>query len=179
MRDLYKNILGENLYPAFLNKIFSEVGLFGWIAYTLSRSEIDTSESRKSYQLTSFDQTHILTLVGQANLPLGFTFGGRFRLVSGNPSSLPLGSVHDLDTTNYNGFSTRPGWTRLPTFHQLDLRIDRKFVFDNFSLTPYLDLLNAYNQQNAEFFQVDYRSRERELIPSLPILPNFGLQGEF
>lgn len=152
---------------------------FGWIAYTLSKSEIDLSESRDSLVLTSFDQTHILTLVGQWNLPWDFTLGGRFRLVSGNPASRPIGSVHDLDTTNYQQISTRFGTTRLPTFHQLDLRIDRTWVFDAFSLTTYLDLLNVYNQQNAEGYQNDYRYREREPIPSLPILPVIGASGEF
>src|SRR5690606_17706810 len=80
---------------------------FGWIAYTLSKSEIDTSESRDSLILTSFDQTHILTVVGQVNLPWAISAGGRFRLVSGNPTSRPIGSVHDLDTTDYRQFSSR------------------------------------------------------------------------
>ncbi len=152
---------------------------FGWIAYTLSQSEIDLSERRDSFVLTSFDQTHILTLVGQVNLPWDFTFGGRFRLVSGNPSSRPIGSLHDLDTTNYGQIATRFGTTRLPAFHQLDLRLDRKWVFEAFSMTTYLDLLNVYNQQNAEGYQNDFRYREREPIPSLPILPVIGASGEF
>jgi len=152
---------------------------FGWIAYTLSRSEIDTSESRDSMVLTSFDQTHILTLVGQVNLPWNFTLGGRFRLVSGNPSTVPVGSVHDLDTTDYNQLPTNFRLSRLPTFHQLDVRIDRKWVFDDFSFTTYLDLLNAYNAENAETYQNDYRFREREPVPSLPIIPVIGASGEF
>jgi TonB family protein len=152
---------------------------FGWIAYTLSRSEIDLSESSESFRLTSFDQTHILTLVGQYNLPWDITFGARFRLVSGRPTTLPLGSVHDLDTTNYNRRSSAGTLTRFPTFHQLDLRLDKKWVFDTFSLTAYVDLLNAYNQENPEQFQEDYRNREVEPLPGLPILPILGMSGEF
>lgn len=152
---------------------------FGWIAYTLSRSEQDLDEDKSSFILTEFDQTHILTIVGQVILPWEFTIGGRFRLVSGNPTSVPVGSVHDLDTNDYNALRQPTRSTRLPTFHQLDVRIDRKFVFDNFTITPFLDLLNAYNQTNAESYTDDYRYNKREPIPSLPILPNFGLQGEF
>ncbi|MFZ9887855.1 MAG: TonB-dependent receptor plug domain-containing protein, partial [Myxococcota bacterium] len=152
---------------------------FGWIAYTLSRSEIDVSERRESLVLTSFDQTHILTVVGQVNLPFAISLGGRFRLVSGNPSSRPIGSVHDLDTSNYQQYSTRFGTSRLPAFHQLDVRVDKKWVWNAFSMTTYLDLLNVYNQQNAEGFQNDYRFRERQPIPSLPILPVIGASGEF
>ena len=88
-------------------------------------------------------------------------------------------SLHDLDTTNYGQIATRFGTSRLPPFHQLDLRIDRKWVFEAFSMTTYLDLLNVYNQQNAEGYQDDFRYREREPIPSLPILPVIGASGEF
>lgn len=153
--------------------------LYGWIAYTLSRTDVDLSERRNDFVITEFDQTHILTIVAQTNLPWGFTLGGRFRAVSGNPTNVPLGSVHDLDTTNYQRVGTTRQSTRLPPFHQLDLRVDKKLVFDFFSLTAYLDLLNVYNQQNAEGFIADYRSREQEPIPSLPILPVIGLSGEF
>lgn len=151
---------------------------FGWIAYTLSRTEVDLDEDAEDFDLTGFDQTHILTLVGQTSLPWNFTLGARFRLVSGAPTTLPVGSVHDLDTTDYIRL-TGGAPARLPTFHQLDVRVDKKWVFDTFSLTTYLDLLNVYNAENAEGFQEDYRHREREPIPSLPIVPVFGVSGEF
>jgi hypothetical protein len=151
---------------------------YGWIAYTLSRTVIDLAENDSSFSLTDFDQTHILTLVGSTNLPWGFTFGGRFRLVSGNLTAFPLGSVHDLDTTNYNGLGNS-SLERLPYFHQLDLRLDRKFVFEQFSATAYLDVLNVYNQTNVEGVISDYRDREVQPIPSLPFLPVFGMSAEF
>jgi len=151
---------------------------YGWIAYTLSRTVVDLDEDDSSFSLTDFDQTHILTVVGQTNLPYGFTLGGRFRLVSGALTRFPLGSVHDLDTTNYLrlGESQRE---RLPYFHQLDVRVDRKWVFEQFSMTTYVDLLNVYNNQNVEGVQADYRSREVQAIPSLPFVPVLGLSGEF
>lgn len=151
---------------------------YGWIAYTLSRTVVDLSENDSSFTNTDFDQTHILTLVGSTNLPWGFTFGARFRLVSGNLQGFPLGSVHDLDTTNYLGLGAATP-KRLPFFNQLDLRLDRKFVFEQFSATAYLDVLNVYNQTNVEGTIDDYRSRESEPIPSLPFLPVFGMSAEF
>jgi hypothetical protein len=152
--------------------------LYGWVAYTLSRTVIDLDENDSSFELTDFDQTHILTVVASTNLPYGFTLGGRFRVVSGTLQRFPLGSVHDLDTTNYLGIgqSTRE---RLPYFHQLDVRVDRKWVFDQFSMTTYLDVLNVYNNENVEGIVSDYRSREVQAIPSLPFIPVFGLSGEF
>lgn len=151
---------------------------YGWIAYTLSRSVVDLRENDSSFSLTDFDQTHILTIVASTNLPYGFTFGGRFRVVSGNLQAFPLGSVHDLDTTSYLGLGNSTQ-ERLPYFHQLDLRLDRKFVFEQFSATAYLDVLNVYNQANVEGIVSDYRSREVQPIPSLPFIPVFGMSAEF
>jgi hypothetical protein len=44
-------------------------------------------------------------------------------------------------------------------------------------LNAYVDPRIAPN--NAEAFQNDFRSRQRQQIDSLPIVPNFGIQGEF
>ncbi len=152
---------------------------FGWIAYTLSRTEVDVDEKNADFVLTQFDQTHILTVVGQASLPWGFTFGARFRLVSGSPTDANAGAVHDLDTDQFEARTLPFGSKRLPMFHQLDLRLDRKWVFDAFSATAYIDLINAYNAPNAEAYQNDYRFREKSPIPSLPIAPILGISGEF
>lgn len=153
--------------------------LFGWIAYTLSRTEIDTSESRDAYVLTSFDQTHILTIVAQTKLPYKITLGGRFRLVSGAPQNTLIGGVNDLDTANFNSLNNSLVKSRKTPFNQLDIRVDRKWVFDTFSLTAYLDLLNVYNAQNVEFLLSDYRYRKQAPVTSLPILPVIGVLGEF
>jgi TonB family protein len=161
---------------ALLRHELSE-NFYGWIAYTLSRTVIDLNENSDQFNLTNFDQTHILTLVAQWTLPWAFTFGGRFRLVTGTVTDYPIGAVHDLDTTDYLSLGGRE--QRLPMFHQLDLRLDRKFVFDQFTATAYVDVLNVYNQQNVEGTIADYRSRKLQPIPSLPILPVFGMSGEF
>ncbi len=152
---------------------------FGWLAYTLSRSVENGNRLDSRLRNTNFDQTHILTLVAQGKLPWGLSLGGRFRLVSGNPATRAAGSIHDLDTTDYVARFQPINSSRAPAFHQLDIRLDKTFVFDTFKITPYLDLLNIYNRMNAEFYQDDYRFREQSVIPSLPIFPNFGVQGEF
>jgi len=176
--DWYRQTL-PGLYFDWMSNVFTEVGVFGWVAYTLSRTEIDLDATRDWYSLAEYDQTHILTIVGQANLPFGVTLGARFRLVSGDPTTAPVGSIHDLDTNRYQGLQPAAYQSRLPAFHQLDVRIDRKWVFDNFSITPYLDLLNVYNQANAEGYFTDYRSTTQQPLNGLPILPNFGLKGDF
>ena len=69
--------------------------------------------------------------------------------------------------------------TRLPTFHQLDLRVDKKFVFDSWILNVYLDLQNAYNRGNPEGVQYNYDATLAQYATGLPIIPSFGIRGEF
>jgi hypothetical protein len=64
-------------------------------------------------------------------------------------------------------------------FHQLDLRVDKKFVWPRVMLTAYLDIQNVYNHQNAEFIDNSFDYRERAPISSLPIIPSIGLKLEF
>ena len=39
---------------------------------------------------------------------------------------------------------------RLPAFNQLDLRVDKTFLFKRWVLKVYLDITNVYNHANVE-----------------------------
>ncbi|HMA95424.1 MAG TPA: TonB-dependent receptor, partial [Polyangiaceae bacterium] len=56
---------------------------FGWIAYTLSRSE-RRDFPRDVLYLIPYDQTHNLTMLGSVRLGRGWEFGIRFRVISGS-----------------------------------------------------------------------------------------------
>ena len=57
--------------------------------------------------------------------------------------------------------------------------LDRRFVFDSLALTTYVDVLNATNNANAEAVVSDYRGLNSQVITGLPIVPVFGVTGEF
>jgi outer membrane receptor protein involved in Fe transport len=177
----------------------------GWVAYTLSRStrsdrlgfasggaEFDSYDpgtprlaeltTQNHEYLSPFDQTHILTTVGRWELPWAMSLGFRFQLVSGNPTTpLERGEAYyDADSDRYQ---VRPGSVaagsgRLPTFHRLDVRLDKRWQFSHWRLTAYLELMNAYNRRPVESFGYDYRYRTRTELKGLPILPLLGLKGE-
>jgi hypothetical protein len=42
---------------------------------------------------------------------------------------------------------TRINVVRLPAFHQLDLRLDKKYFYKNWNFNWYIDVQNAYNFQ--------------------------------
>ena len=150
---------------------------FGWLAYTLSRSQ--ERLRGESYHLGSYDEPHILTLVAQYKLGKGWEVGGRFRLVSGRPTTPITDATFDADTGNYRAVRGTATSARLPTFNQLDLRVDKGFLFERWKLGVYLDVQNVYWAKNPEGYQWDYRFREQTQIPGLPILPTLGVKGSF
>jgi hypothetical protein len=150
----------------------------GWLGYTLSRSERKDFGS-DDYRLFDTDQTHILTVLGTYNLPRNWSLGFRWRLVSGNPSTPREGAVFVVDDGTYAPVPGAQNSERMPPFHQLDLRVDKRWIFDNWMLTAYLDIQNVYNRANPVGYSYNFDSTERRTSQSLPIIPIIGLKGEF
>jgi hypothetical protein len=156
---------------------------FGWISYTLSRSEAilalpDTQEANAGYRPTDFDQTHNFILVASRRLG-AWELGARFRLTTGVPETPIYGSTYDADYNNYDPISGEARSVRRQTFTQLDLRVERTWTFDAWRFSAYLDVQNVYNAQNPEATVYDYRYKDSGPIRGLPILPVIGLKGRF
>ncbi len=174
----------------------------GWLSYTLSHSEDGRGgprvtgggfgggggggghgggASRPAYDLSPWDQTHVLTLVGSYRLNDGWEVGSRFRFTTGRPTT-PLDHQFDLYRADANRYSATPGLPlsiRTQGFHQLDMRVDKSWRFDEWTLGMYLDIQNIYNASNVEAVFNDYRHRQRYEVPGLPFLPVIGLKGSF
>ena len=152
---------------------------FGWLAYTLQRAERRDAPGA-DWRLFGWDQTHILTALGTWKLPQNFEFGFRFRLTSGNPTTPLATAVYNEKTDSYTRVQSGALLSeRLPAFAQLDLRIDRRFVFDRFLLDLYLDVQNVTNRGNPEFVQYNFDATQKIYGTGLPIIPSFGLKAMF
>jgi len=149
--------------------------LFAWLSYTLMRSVRRDAPGEPNY-LFNFDQTHILTAIASYKLPRQWQFGARFRLISGNPTTGVLGAVYDASQGNFAAVDGPRNGDRLPAFHQLDLRVDKRWVYRRVSFNAYLDVLNVYNHQNTERLSYSFNFQNTAPIASLPILPSIGLR---
>ncbi len=149
--------------------------LFGWASYTLSKAQrqFDPAEGFFTFD---FDQTHILTLIAVYRLPKRWQVGARFRVVSGNPYTPVVSAAYDASTGAYIPIEGRRNSARVPTFHQLDLRVDKRFVWRKLELDAYADVQNVYNHQNTEFRVDSYDYTQSRPVTSLPILPSVGLR---
>jgi hypothetical protein len=170
--------LGRIYGAEFLLRQAVSKWFFGWISYTLMRSERKDCAAC-DWRLFDFDQTHILILAGSVYLPKGFGIGVRFRYISGVPITPARGGWYDSDVDVYSPAQGPVNTERLDAFHALDLRVDKTFLFKTWQLKLYLDITNLYNRSNPEVGQYNFDFTKNVVINGLPIIPSFGIRGEF
>lgn len=150
--------------------------LFGFLSYTLSRSE--RRDRDEAWRLFDYDQTHIFTVAATYRLGRGWELGGTLRLVSGNPYTPVIGSIYNVNADLYQPLYASVNSERAEFFHRLDVRIEKLWRFQHWRLAVYLDVQNAYNSMPSEGEVYNYDYTQRSDIPGLPIIPSLGLRGE-
>ena len=134
--------------------------LFGWLSYTLMRSErlrrfalftpdLTVEQDTTAMLPFAFDQTHTLNLTLGYVLPKGFKVSASFHLNTGRPESGEFSTrtsrlVEDPQT-GVQSWAEVPlnQVDRLPAYARLDLRASKTITFSNFSAELYLDILNT------------------------------------
>ena len=151
--------------------------LIGWIAYTYTRSEIWDFKT-SSWQKSNYDQTHLLNILASYELPKHWTVGARFRLTSGFPYTPVMGAVYDVDLDRFVAIASKNiNSKRLPLFHQLDIRVDKEWVFDAWKFGMYLEIQNVYYAKNSEGIVYNYDRTKTSYIQGIPFLPVLGFKG--
>ncbi|HEY3667788.1 MAG TPA: hypothetical protein VGL19_17420, partial [Polyangiaceae bacterium] len=175
----YQNLgSGRSYGSEILLRYKPEGRFFGWLAYTLSRSERRDAPGDALYRY-DYDQTHILTALGSYKLGRGWQAGARFRYVTGSPYTPEVGGVMDYDAGTYAPItSPNRNSARVPDFHQLDMRVDKTWKFSAWQLSAYLDVQNVYFRQNPEGISYNYNYSKSSVVSGLPFLPIIGLRGE-
>jgi hypothetical protein len=90
--------------------------------------------------------------------------------------SLP--ALYAADAGSYAQLQGEPCSRRLPLFHQLDLRLDKRWQVKNARVSAYIDLQNVYNNPGAEALVYSYDFSKSQYQTGVPILPSFGLRLE-
>ncbi|MFZ7122300.1 MAG: TonB-dependent receptor [Bacteroidota bacterium] len=178
-------------------KLFKKV--FGILAYTLLRSEFEGLDGR--YLPSSWDFRHVVSLTGGKYFPKNWQVGFRFRFNSGTPYT-PFDVAASVEKSNFDitgqGIPDRTAINALRTdaFHQLDLRIDKKYYYKKWSLNFFLDVQNVYNQvtEFAPYVSVQRNANGQPIVDPnntdayLPLLipneagsliPSIGIVAEF
>lgn len=155
---------------------------FGWIAYTLSRSERYDyyTVNNKPWELYDQDETHNLQVLGSWSLKKQWDLGFRMRYVTGKPTTPVIGIIEDEDDNTIIPIYGPENSDRVPPFFQLDVRVDKKWVFDKWMFSIYLDLMNlSYFIYKSPELQVwDDFYRENTTVSNV-FTPAIGYRAEF
>lgn len=151
---------------------------FGWVSYSLSRTERDFYGSTK-WGLSQYDQPNNLIVLASYKLPFDFIVGAKIRYTSGALNQPVKATIYDVNANYYFPIQDSVYSQRLPDFFQLDVRIDKRFVFQDWMLAIYLDVQNATYRKNVESVVYSYDYSQQGYLTGLPILPVLGLRGEW
>ena len=172
------------------------------LSYTLVWSSFTDKDDK--FVPSSWDNRHIVNLTVLRNLGKNWDVGAKWRYVGGSPytpadlalsSMRPAWDVRGREYPDYDQFNQE----RLKAFHQLDIRVDKAFFWDKWSLTLYVDLQNVYNWKAATppaYTNLDSEGNPAILNPQSPyedqlyelrplplesgtILPSIGIIVEF
>ena len=122
-------------------------GFYGILAYTLGWSEFQ--DKNGVYRPSAWDARHIVALTMGKKFKGNWEVGAKWRLTTGTPytpanievSSLrAVWDVRGLEVPDFNRLNSE----RIRSYHQLDIRVDKKWFFDKWSFNLFFDLQNAY-----------------------------------
>ncbi|SDC72067.1 Outer membrane receptor proteins, mostly Fe transport [Algoriphagus faecimaris] len=122
---------------------------YGIASLTLVRSEF-TNPNTEGFVPSSWDNRFIVSLTAGKRFGKNWEIGARWRFLGGTPYT-PFdleesALISNWDVRNQGIFDfSQINAIRLPAFHQLDLRLDKKYFFKNWNLNWYVDIQNAYN----------------------------------
>ena len=138
-------------------------GYYGLLAYTLVRSEYVQGGDDLDLQTwvpSSWDNRHIVSFTGGKKWDSGWELGARV-LFSGGLPYTPVALSQSLLIENWETFNAAiPNYDLLNTerngaFHQVDVRLDRKWFFDRWSLDVFFDLQNLTGAAPPQPDQLD------------------------
>lgn len=162
-------ILSTGKGKAYGAELFYRDNITSWLnillSYTFVRSEFEDISGK--YIPSSWDNKHILNITLLGKLKNNWTVGTRGRFVGGAPYTpydqniSSLIAAWDVQQQGYLDYS-KYNQLRLDPFYQIDLRVDKEFFFEKWSLNLYLDVQNLTN----------FKSKSPDVI-----LPVYDTQG--
>lgn len=124
---------------------------YGIVAYTFGYSKF--SNASENLLPSSWDSRHILTLTTGKYFKRNWNIGVRFRMQSGLPETpydlerSSLVNIWNINNGPLKNF-TQLNSLRGNLAHQLDVRAEKKWIFNKWQLTAYVDIVNIYGSES-------------------------------
>jgi hypothetical protein len=151
-------------------KKLSEVPLYGLVSLTFGRSRFTALDGVE--RSGSFDQPFIANFTGGYRFDDRWEASMKFRFASGRPYT-PFNPNGTQNISAYNS-------GRKESTHSLDIRVDRRWYFDAWTLIAYVDIQNVYNNKFSGTARWNAREQKVEMDESaIGVLPSIGISAEF
>jgi TonB family protein len=153
-------------------------GFFGWLTYSLSRSE-RKDRPDTDWRLFDYDQTHVLAVLASYEITHGFQAGARFRYTTGAPRTPVIGAYQNASDGLYEPIYGPHNSIRLPAFYSFDVRVEQAFVYRRLKFNVFADVQNVTNRKNPEEIIYSANFSQHDYITGIPILAIVGARMEF
>jgi len=176
---LVQNEVGQAYGGQFLLRQQITKGFFGWLTYTLSKSE-RRDHPGDPWRLFDYDQPNVFSALGSYELGSGWEVGVRFRYATGYPRSPVTGAFYDAKGNLYNPLFGPQNSIRIPAFYSLDALASKTWALSASSrLMLFLDVQNITYANNPEEIVYNYDYTQKGYISGLPILAILGVRFDF
>ena len=166
----------------------------GWISLntgiterTIDGLNLDAEDRPQSFR-SKFDRRLTLHVIHSWRLGERWMINSRFTRASGQPYTQVFGSGEiELPSGQSWGFQEKGelNGVRLPYYQRLDASLARTFVFGNWEMKAYLQIVNLRNRKNVfNYYWTDGKPQKRKPgkrkeLSMLPVLPSFGFDFSF
>ncbi len=154
----------------FIQKKLSTIPLYGLMSFSLGESKFKSILG--GYKPSAYDSRIIFNLAAGYRFNSEWEVSSKFRFSTGNPTT------EYLPTGEKNWIAYNEG-ERLPVFHSLDVRIDKRWNYSQITLITYLDIQNVYGRPNVSGVRWNRRTGTIEYQKSIGLLPSIGVSCEF
>lgn len=158
----------------FVQKQLSEIPLFGLASVSVARTTFD--DVNGVARAGSFDTRAIGNVVVGWRPNPKWELSGKFRIASGLPTTPFITTGPNAGRQDFTQWNEGE---RLPVFHALDVRVDRRWSLRRVQLVGYFDIQNVYGRENVSGLQWDQRTQSVERNTSIGLLPSIGFSVEF
>lgn len=169
---------------AFLRHRVNEK-FFGWLSYAWTHREQRTHPDAP-YEPYIFDNTHIISLVGNYNISPTLEIGAKWQYSSGTAGAhvSEILLIQDPMTRGMQPFfndvqgERQVSMASLPSYHRLDMRVRKTWHRKGWQISGFFEILNVYNRKNIIKLYNPAGDDVQE-ARQFPIIPYIGLTIEF
>ena len=158
---------------------------FGWLSYAWTHREQRTHPDAP-YEPYIFDNTHIISIVGNYSIRPTLEIGAKWQYSSGTTGAhvSEILLIQDPMTRGMQPIfndvqgESQVSMALLPSYHRLDMRVGKTWHRKGWQIEGFLEILNVYNRKNIIKLYNPAGDDVQE-ARQFPIIPYIGLAIEF